>query len=67
MAASVKIDQLTVDNYDTWKIHMRAILKKNDLWDYVSGAIPKPAKSDAKFAEWCKMDGKAEQRHFVSC
>ncbi|CAK1595646.1 unnamed protein product [Parnassius mnemosyne] len=60
MAASVKIDQLTGDNYDTWKIHMRAILKKNDLWDYVSGAIPKPAKTDAKFAEWCKMDGKAE-------
>ncbi|CAG9570824.1 unnamed protein product [Danaus chrysippus] len=60
MAASIKIDQLTGDNYDTWKIHMRAILKKNDLWEYVSGAILKPPPSDPKYTEWLKMDGKAE-------
>lgn len=39
---------------------MRAILKKNDLWDYVSGALPRPSCTDSKYAEWCKMDGKAE-------
>lgn len=60
MAASIKIDQLTGDNYDTWKIHMRAILKKNDLWEYVSGAILKPSPNDPKYTEWVKMDGKAE-------
>lgn len=34
--------------------------KKNDLWDYVSGTIPKPISTDTKYAEWIKMDGKAE-------
>lgn len=60
MAASIKIDQLTGDNYDTWKIQMRAILKKNDLWEYVSGELPRPEKSDTKYPGWVKMDGKAE-------
>lgn len=60
MAASIKIDPLTGDNYDTWKIQMRAILKKNDLWEYVTGTLPQPGKSDAKYAEWIKNDGKAE-------
>lgn len=59
--ATVKIDPLTADNYDTWKIHMTAILKKNDLWEYVTGAIRKPTTSDpVKSAEWTKLDGKAE-------
>jgi hypothetical protein len=60
MVASIKIDALTANNYDTWKIHMRAILKKNDLWDFVSGTMPKPACTDPKYADWVKMDGKAE-------
>lgn len=60
MAATFKIDQLTGENYDTWKIHMRAILKKNDLWGYVSGEIPKPEVSTPDYAKWIKMDGKAE-------
>lgn len=60
MAASIKIDPLTGDNYDTWKIQMRAILKKNDLWEYVTGTLPQPGRSDSKHAEWIKNDGKAE-------
>lgn len=60
MATSIKIDRLTGDNYDTWKIHMRAILIKNDLWEFVSGLFPKPQLSDPKYAEWLKMDRKAE-------
>lgn len=60
MAASIKIDQLIGDNYDTWKIQMRAILKKNDLWEYVSGLLPQPSRHDPKYTEWIKMDGKAE-------
>lgn len=60
MATSIKIDRLTGDNYDTWKIHMRAILIKNDVWEYVSGSSPKPQLSDSKYADWLKMDRKAE-------
>ncbi|CAG4958317.1 unnamed protein product [Colias eurytheme] len=60
MATSIKIEPLNGDNYDTWKVHMRAILKKNDLWEYVCGMVPRPAQSDAKYLEWSKLDGKAE-------
>ncbi|CAD6227288.1 GSCOCG00006076001-RA-CDS [Cotesia congregata] len=59
--ASIKIDPLTADNYDTWKVHMRAILKKNYLWEYVSGETPRPGVAELdKLREWKKMDGKAE-------
>lgn len=49
MAATFKVDQVTGDNYDTWKIHERAILKKNDLWWYVTGDIPRkhPGKAES--------------------
>ncbi|KZC14285.1 hypothetical protein WN55_06682 [Dufourea novaeangliae] len=60
MPATIKIDPLNCDSYDTWKIHMRAILKKNDLWEYVIGKIPKPAQTDPKYEKWIKLDGKAE-------
>ncbi|CAH2096161.1 unnamed protein product [Euphydryas editha] len=63
MATSIKIDRLTGDNYDTWKIHMRAILIKNDLWEYVSGSLPKPQLSDSKYPDWVKMDRKAESTY----
>ena len=61
MAASIKIDPLNGENYDTWKIHMRAILKKNDLWDYVTGDIPRPEFGTTEvMTRWRKLDGKAE-------
>ena len=41
-ATSVKFEVLNEDNYDTWKLQMRAILIKNDAWGYVSGKIVKP-------------------------
>ncbi|CAB3223036.1 unnamed protein product [Arctia plantaginis] len=66
MASSIKIDRLTGDNYDTWKINMRAILIKDDLWEYVSGALPKPQLSDSKYADWIKMDRKAESDLLLS-
>ena len=40
---STKLEMLSKDNYDSWKIHAQALLIKMDGWDYVSGAIPKPA------------------------
>ncbi|XP_011701333.1 PREDICTED: segment polarity protein dishevelled-like, partial [Wasmannia auropunctata] len=33
---------LNKENYDTWKIHMEAILMKNDAWGHVSGKKVKP-------------------------
>lgn len=48
MATTIKIDRLNSDNYDTWKIYMRAILVKNDRQKYVSGSLPKPQLSDSK-------------------
>ena len=62
--ASIKIDPLTgyVVDYDTWKIHIRGILKNNDLWDYVSGTKPKPTaiKDSKDLEEWLRNDEKAE-------
>lgn len=34
---SVRIEVLTKENYDTWKMQVEALLTKNDLWEYVSG------------------------------
>lgn len=61
-AAGVKFEVLTKENYDTWKIQMRAILIKNDAWGYVSGALAKPgtdATPEAKSA-WEAADLKAQ-------
>lgn len=32
-----KIELLTMDNYDTWRMQIEAVLIKGDLWEYVSG------------------------------
>jgi len=37
-----RIEALNRENYDTWKIHMEALLVKNDAWGYVSGVKVKP-------------------------
>lgn len=38
----VRFEALTKDNYDTWKLQVRALLIKNDAWPYVSGTVTKP-------------------------
>lgn len=38
----VRFEVLNKDIYETWKIHIRAVLIKNDMWGYVSGTIVKP-------------------------
>ena len=43
----VRIEPLNAENYDTWKLQMKAVLIKNDLWSYVDGSVPCPvAKAD---------------------
>lgn len=39
---NTRIEVLSKNNYDTWKIHMEALLIKNDAWSYVTGATVKP-------------------------
>ncbi|CAH2018096.1 unnamed protein product [Acanthoscelides obtectus] len=59
------IDSLSRDNYDTWKIQMRALLVRNDHWSYVSGEIKQPRIDDGDEAStraveaWTKGDSKA--------
>ena len=40
---SMRIELLNKDNYDTWRIHVEALLVKNDTWKYVSGEEAKPS------------------------
>lgn len=65
---STRIELLTQSNYNTWKVHAEALLIKSDLWDYVSGDIPKPAVGtgdqkaacDLKIKTWQTNDRKAK-------
>ena len=41
-ATGVRFEVLNKDNFDTWKIQMRAVLIKNDMWSYVNGTKVKP-------------------------
>lgn len=55
---------LNKDNFDTWKIHMKALLIKNDAWGFVSGVKVKPEptannENAAAVAQWELEDSKA--------
>lgn len=54
----VRIEPLNAENYDTWKLQMRAILVKNDLWGYVDGNGECPREEIAAVA-WKRQDQKA--------
>ncbi|XP_024226732.1 uncharacterized protein LOC112213716 isoform X2 [Bombus impatiens] len=45
--ASLSIEKLNKENYDTWKLQMEAILIKDDLWEYANASL------------WNKRDDKA--------
>jgi len=36
-STSTRIEPLSKDNYETWKMQVEALLTKNHLWEYVSG------------------------------
>jgi len=40
---TTKIELLNGENYETWRIHVEAILIKGDNWSYVNGKKTKPA------------------------
>lgn len=60
-----RMDALTRDNYDTWKLQMEALLIKNDSFGYVNGSISKPVfnpddqTSKDAVDSWMKADAKA--------
>lgn len=41
-SSGTRIEALSKENYDTWKIQMQALLIKNDAWLYVNGMCVKP-------------------------
>lgn len=36
------VEKLDAANWDSWKIHMQAILEEKNLWEYVTGEKPRP-------------------------
>ncbi|KAI8114842.1 Retrovirus-related Pol polyprotein from transposon TNT 1-94 [Lucilia cuprina] len=58
--AVCRIQPLNADNYDSWKLLMKAILIKNDLWAYASGGktIP-PLTEEVNRLKWLECDQKA--------
>lgn len=57
-----RIELLNKSNYDTWELQMKAILVKNDLWEYTNGTIAKPESTGtnaAAISDWTKNDNKA--------
>jgi len=67
-----RIETLTKTNYDTWRMHMEALLVKNDEWEYVSGikakpeVVPNDEASLRAEAEWIKCDNKAKSDIILS-
>ncbi|XP_039308187.1 uncharacterized protein LOC120358338 [Solenopsis invicta] len=69
VSAVARIEALNKENYDTWRMHMEALLIKNDSWQYVNGDIVKP-EPDVNNAEtvrtWEKNDAKAKSDIILS-
>jgi len=62
---STRIETLSKDNYDTWRIQVEALLVKNDTWQYVSGEKPQPvitgeSSSRITYDRWIAEDRKAK-------
>lgn len=57
--STVRIDPLSKENYESWKLQAEAILIKNDLWKYTNGTLPKPT-ATADLDKWEAEDAKAK-------
>ena len=55
-----KIELLTRENYDTWKLHVRALLIKTKGWQYANGKTTRPddtvAANKKACEEWDEAD-----------
>lgn len=67
----VRIESLTKDNFDTWKMQMEALLVKNVAWHYVKGDCKCPVlasdnSNEAACWDWTKSDSKAKSYIILS-
>ena len=68
----IRIETLSKDNYDTWRMQVEALLTKNDAWGYVSGEKIKPEVTDgdstsrAAQEAWAIGDRKAKADFILS-
>lgn len=59
--STVRIDPLSKENYESWKLQAEAILIKNDVWKYTNGKIPKPIETaTVDLDKWEAQDAKAK-------
>lgn len=71
-----RIEPLSKENFETWKMQVEALLTKHDLWEYVSGTKEKPAvvtgseevvtANTKARAEWTIADKKAKSDLILS-
>lgn len=69
MSSDSKIEKLSKDNFDTWKIQMEAMLTKNDYWGHIDGTTPRPAENDENLqllSTWIKNDRKAKAEIIIA-
>jgi hypothetical protein len=68
-AASVsRMDLLSKNNYNTWKMQMEALPINYDAWDYANGVYVKATAetSQTEVAAWIKEDNKARSEIILS-
>ncbi|XP_043480277.1 uncharacterized protein LOC122509978 [Leptopilina heterotoma] len=56
----IQMEKLSKDNYDTWRLHMEAVLVKYDHWEYVDGTTTRPEDDEVAAAAWDKRDRKVK-------
>ncbi|XP_050672420.1 uncharacterized protein LOC126970513 isoform X1 [Leptidea sinapis] len=56
MSNHVHIEQLKRENYDTWRIHAKAVLLKLGLWSYVSNKIKRPTREGDALNDYMEKD-----------
>lgn len=77
MINSTRIEALSKDNCDTWKMQVEALMIKNDLWEYVSGETVCPVAAENSTTtqlvaieqarkEWKRADRKARSDLILS-
>src|SRR4051794_21283689 len=72
-SSNITIEKLDGNNFHTWKLKMKMILIREDLWEIVNGETESPASSSGKEKEstattktWQKSDQKALATIFLA-
>lgn len=65
MSHHAYVEPLKRENYDTWRIHAKALLLKIGLWDYVSEKIKKPICEGEDLDKYLEKDALALAELFL--